>query len=143
MESSLNYCEITSNDFCFAQHSKNSTCVTENPKKKQEIQAIMQETGRKLQQILRLPPNAGELTANMLIHSHQLQLYCTCFMLNYNVWQMYSKESCSYLNMYNTSDNLSGSNLSSSFTNSSQSFYNVFLKFKQKKVMFKTKCCIA
>ena len=58
----LDYCEITSNDFCFAQRLKNPACVTENPKIAGDSRhyAGDQEKGLK---ILRLPPNAGELTA--------------------------------------------------------------------------------
>ena len=69
----LDYCEITSNDFCFAQRSKNSVCVTENPKKVGDLSRYAGDREKGLK-ILRLPPNAGELTAMVLIAIFQISI---------------------------------------------------------------------
>ena len=58
----MDYCEITSNNFCFAQHSKKSACVTKNSQKAGGSSRYAGDREKGLK-ILRLPSNAGELTA--------------------------------------------------------------------------------
>ena len=48
-----------------AQRSKNSTCVTENPKKAGDSSRCAADREKGLK-ILRLPQNAGELTAMLI-----------------------------------------------------------------------------
>ena len=58
----IKYYEITSNDFCFAQRSKKSACIDENPKIAGDL-SLYAGDRKKGSKILRLPPNARELTA--------------------------------------------------------------------------------
>ena len=52
----LDYCETNSNDFCFAQRSKNSAYVTENPKKAGDSSRYARDREKELKN-LGLPPN--------------------------------------------------------------------------------------